>query len=184
MTADTMNQLSSKWWLFLLRGIVALALAAFAFALPGTIAIGLVYVFAAYFIFNGVVTLFTGFSFTGAGHWWLLVLMGLVQAALGVIMLVQPGAGPLALAYLFALWMISTGVMEISAAFALRNFISGEFWLFLLGVITLAFGFYVVLLPALGLFALVYTIGFYAVLAGISLIALGFRVKGAVTPAL
>src|SRR5208283_121478 len=107
------NQLSSKWWTFLLRGIVALALAAFAFASPGTMATGLAYVFAAYFIISGIAAIVAGISLTGAGSWWSLILLGIVQAALGFMMLTQPGAGPLALAYLFAIWMISTGVVEV-----------------------------------------------------------------------
>ncbi len=179
MIADTVNQLTSKWWTFLIRGLVALALAVWAFMSPATMASGLVYVFAAYFIISGIAALVAGVSFTGVGHWWALVLMGLVQGALGVLMLAEPGAGPLALAYLFALWMITSGMLEISGAIALRSVISGEFWWILLGLITLAFGFYVVLRPDLGVLALVYTVGFYAIFAGISLIAFGFRIKSA-----
>jgi|SRR5271154_819816 len=177
MIADTVKQISSKWWTFLLRGIAALALAAFAFTSPTATAIVLVYVFAAYFIISGITALVAGFSFTGAGSWWALMLMGLVQAVLGFIMLAEPGIGPLTLAFFFAIWMIMTGVTEISSAIALRSHIDNEFWWILLGIITLAFGFYIVLRPDLGLYALVYTIGFYAVFAGIALIALGFRVK-------
>jgi uncharacterized membrane protein HdeD (DUF308 family) len=103
--------------------------------------------------------------------------MGIVDAALGIIMLTQPGMGPLALAYLFAIWMIMNGVTEISSAIALRNIIHDEFWWILLGIITLVAGVYVILVPGLGLLALVYTIGIYAILAGIALIALAFRIK-------
>jgi uncharacterized membrane protein HdeD (DUF308 family) len=179
MIADAINQLSSKWWTFLLRGLVALVLAAFAFASPAATASGLVYVFAAYFIISGLVALFAGFSFSGVGHWWALILMGLIQAALGFVMLAEPGAGPLALAFFFGFWMITTGTMEISGAITLRGYISNDFWWILLGILTLAFGFYVILRPGLGLLALVYTVGFYALFAGISLIALGFRIKSA-----
>jgi len=178
MIEDTVNQLTSKWWTFLLRGIVALALAAFCLISPGSTAVALVYVVAAYFVISGVVAIVAGVAFTGAGSWWALVLMGIVQAALGFIMFTQPGMGPLALAYLFAIWMIMGGVTEISSAIALRQVISGEFWWILLGIITLAAGFYVILLPGIGLLALVYTIGIYAILAGIALIAFAFRLKG------
>jgi uncharacterized membrane protein HdeD (DUF308 family) len=177
MIADTIKHISSKWWTFLLRGIVALALAAFCFISPAATAGALVFIAAAYFIISGVVAIVAGFSFTGIGHWWALVLMGLVQAALGFIMLAQPNTGPLALAYLFAIWMIMSGVTEISSAIAFRGVVSNEFWWILLGVITLAFGFYVVMIPGLGVLALVYTIGFYAIFAGISLVALSFRIK-------
>jgi uncharacterized membrane protein HdeD (DUF308 family) len=177
MMADTVNQLSSKWWTFLVRGIVALVLAAFALSRPGTTANVLVYVVAAYFIVSGVTAIVTGFSFSGVGHWWTLVIMGVVQGGLGFLMLAEPGAGPLALAYLFATWMIMSGVVEISSALALRSYIHNEISWILLGIITLACGTYVVARPDLGLLALIYTIGFYAVFAGIALIAFALRIK-------
>jgi len=178
MIADTVNQLSSKWWTFLIRGIVALALAAACLMTPGPTAAALVFIVAAYFIVAGVVSVVAGVSFTGTGSWWLFVISGIVQAFLGFLMLSQPGMGPLALAYLFAIWTMTTGVTEISSAIALRNVINNEFWWIVLGIITLAAGAYVVILPGLGLLALVYTVGFYAIFAGISLIALAFRLKG------
>ncbi len=92
-------------------------------------------------------------------------------------MLSPPGMGPLALAYLFAIWMIMTGTSEIASAFALRSAVSNDIWWIILGTITLGFGLYVVLFPGLGLLALVYTIGFYALFAGISLIVLAFRFR-------
>ncbi len=178
MLADTVNQLSSKWWTFLLRGIVALALAVTCLMLPGPTAGALVFIVAAYFIIAGVVSIAAGFSFTGMGSWWLFIISGIVQAFLGVLMLSQPGMGPLALAYLFAMWMIVSGVTEIASGIALRTVISDEFWWILLGIITLAAGIYVVIVPGLGVLALVYTIGFYAIFAGVALIALAFRLKG------
>jgi len=177
MIADTVNQLSSKWWTFLLRGIVALAVAAACLMMPVLAAGALVYVAAAYFIIAGVVSIVAGFSFTGTGSWWLFVISGIVQAFLGFLMLSQPFMGPLALAYLFATWTIMTGVTEISSAIALRNVINNEFWWILLGIITLAAGAYVLIAPGLGLLALVFTVGFYAVFAGIAMIALSFRLK-------
>ena len=177
MIKDTVQLLASKWWTFVLRGVVALALAVFAFAEPSLMANGLIYVVAAFFIINGLIGFFAGLSFTGVGSWWALILLGVAQMVLGVIMIAQPGVGPLALAYLVAFWAFSTGLVEISSAIALRSYISDEFWWILLGVITLAFGVYVVLRPNLGVLALVYVVGVYAVLAGIFLIGTGFRIK-------
>jgi len=62
MIADTVNQLSNKWWTFLVRGLVALVLAAFALGSPAATANGLVYVVAAYFIISGVTAIVAGFS--------------------------------------------------------------------------------------------------------------------------
>jgi uncharacterized membrane protein HdeD (DUF308 family) len=54
-----------------------------------------------------------------------------------------------------------------------------EFWGVVLGVITLAFGIYVAFNPGLSILALVYTVGLYALFAGVALIGLAFRVKSA-----
>jgi uncharacterized membrane protein HdeD (DUF308 family) len=177
MTDDILERLAGNWWTFLLRGIVALVLALFAFLEPQATASGLVYFVAGYFIVSGAVSLFAGLSFNGIGSWWALILLGLAQAFLGVVMLSQPGAGPLAIAYLVAIWAFSTGLMEISSAIALRNYISNEFWWILLGIVTIVLGVYIVMRPDAGLFALVYTIGIYAALAAGSLIGLAFRIK-------
>lgn len=177
MVADTLVQLSSKWWTFLVRGIVAIILAAFAFFEPGATASALVYVFAAYFIISGIVSFFGGVSFTGTGSWWSLAILGILQVILGILMLTQPLAGPLALAYLFALWMVMTGAVEISSAMAVRALINNEFWWVLLGIVTIVLGFYIIWNPAIGLLGLVYTVGIYALIAGIALCALAFRIK-------
>ena len=176
---DAIQALTGKWWTFLLRGLVALALAVFAFVAPGTMSSALVYIVAAYFIITGLLAIVAGLSFTGIGNWWLLVLYGIGSGALGIIMLTQPGAGPLALAYLVAIWAFSTGLMEIASAIAFRDFIKNEFWWVLLGIVTFALGVYIVIRPDLGVLALVYAIGIYSVIAGISLIAFSFKVKGA-----
>jgi uncharacterized membrane protein HdeD (DUF308 family) len=175
---DAIQALIGKWWTFLLRGLVALALAVFAFVAPQTMSSALVYIVAAFFIVSGLLALVGGLSLTGIGNWWLLILFGIASGALGIIMLTQPGAGPLALAYLVAIWAISAGLMEIASGIAMRNVIRNEFWWVLLGIVTYALGVYIIIRPDLGVFALVYAIGVYSAIAGISLIAFSFKVKG------
>ena len=179
MIADSVNRLTANWWTFLVRALVAFAIAVWAFASPGTMATGLVYLLAAYFIITGVMSVFAGFSFAGTGHWWALILVGVLEAFLGVYMLTTPGVGPLALAYIVALWSIATGLLELTAAIQFRSVVPNDFWWGLLGVLTVAIGVYIIYNPGLGVLALVYTIGVYAVLAGIALTALAFRIKSA-----
>ena len=179
MINDLAQTVTSKWWTFAIRGLFAFALAVFAFAEPNAMASGLVYFVAAYFIINGLTALVAGFSMTGAGHWWLLGLTGIAQVALGVVMIAQPGIGPLALAYLVAIYAISTGLLEIASAIQFRNFISNEGWWIFLGVVTLALGVYIVMRPDLGVYALVFAVGFYAALAAGALFALAYRLKKA-----
>lgn len=176
---DIVQAATGKWWTFLLRGIFALALAIFAFAYPSAMAAGLVFVVAAYFIIIGIAAIFAGLSFTGVGNWWLLILMGAVDVFLGIVMIAQPGMGPLALAYLVAIFAIASGMLEIGAAISLRSYISNEGWWIFLGIVTLALGVYIVMRPDLGVIALVYAVGIYAALAAGALFALAFRLKSA-----
>jgi uncharacterized membrane protein HdeD (DUF308 family) len=176
---ETVQQLSAKWWTFLVRGIVALGIAAYAFTSPDGTTTALVYVVAAYFIVSGVAALVAGISFTGVGQGLAAIPLGIVQAALGLYMLGVSGIGPLAFAHLFAIWTITTGVAELRAAIAMRNVIQNEFWLGLLGIQTLAIGLYVVVQPDLGFLGLAYTVGFYGVLAGVSLIGFALRIEDA-----
>ncbi|HEX3469462.1 MAG TPA: DUF308 domain-containing protein [Candidatus Elarobacter sp.] len=179
MMSDSIARLTSNWWTFLVRAVFAFALAAFAFAMPGAMASSLVYIVAAFFIVWGLLSLVAGVSFTGVGHWWALILTGALQVALGLSMLVEPGVGPLALAYLVAIWAVSTGLMEVMSAVTLRNYVPNEFWWALLGTLTVALGFYIIFNPALGVFTLVYSIALYAVFAGIALVGVAFRIKNA-----
>ena len=181
MANELLQHFTSRWWTFLLRGLAAAAFAVFAFTSPATTTIALVYIGGAFLLVNGVSAMAAGIGFAGVGQWWAMLLMGLAEAIFGVIMLVEPGIGPLALAAMFAAWLITTGMMQLVAAISLRDLIEGEFWLGLLGVVTIAFGFYLIARPDIGVLALVYTIGWYAAFAAIALIGLAFRLKGADT---
>ena len=61
----------------------------------------------------------------------------------------------------------------------LRREISGEMWLILGGVASIAFAVLVMLRPLAGALALVSVIGIYAVILGITEVLLSFRLRGA-----
>ena len=92
----------------------------------------------------------------------------------------------LALGILVAVWAIATGLTEIAAAWRLRKDIPNEIFLIVVGVLSVLVGIYLAIFPVVALISLVYVIGFYAILAGILLIALSFRLrshKSTLTPA-
>ena len=57
---------AQNWAMFVLRGVIALALGVLAFAAPGPTLAALVFVFAAYAIFDGVVAIALGFAIVGS----------------------------------------------------------------------------------------------------------------------
>jgi uncharacterized membrane protein HdeD (DUF308 family) len=105
------------------------------------------------------------------------VLEGLVGLAAGIAAFFLPGMTTLVLLYLIAAKAIVAGVLEIVAAIQLRQEIHGEVWLALAGLASLAFGVMLIARPGLGALAVMWLIGLYAILFGIVLVALGFRVK-------
>ena len=81
------------------------------------------------------------------------------------------------LLYLIAFWAIFTGVLEIVAGIRLRQAIANEVLLILMGVLSLLFGFLIIIFPGAGALAVVLWIGAYALVFGIMLIALAFRLR-------
>lgn len=79
--------------------------------------------------------------------------------------------------YLIGAWAIVTGVFQIIAAFQLRRRIQDEWLLALGGLGAIVFGILVELFPGGGALAIVWAIGLFAILYGIVLIALAFRLR-------
>ena len=179
MFTDVAQAITSKWWTFLLRGLFAVALAVAVFMYPNVTATALVYIVAAYFIIAGIAQVASGITLTGVGQWWLLLLTGGMSIFLGCIMLTQPGMGPLALAYLVAVYAIFSGIAEIASGITFTGVIENAGWMTFLGIVTLALGVYIIINPALGVTALVYAIGIYAAIAAIALFVIAFRLKNA-----
>src|SRR5206468_2291778 len=74
-------------------------------------------------------------------------------------------------------WAIATGVFQIIGAIQLRKEIDNEWLLILGGIISVLFGIGVMLAPGAGALALVWVIGAYALIIGVLLVALSFRLK-------
>jgi uncharacterized membrane protein HdeD (DUF308 family) len=101
-----------------------------------------------------------------------------VSILAGLIALVLPGLAADILVLLIAAWAIVTGAFQIWTAVRLREQIRGEFWLGLAGAASILFGIVLFLFPAPGALALVWLIGSAAIVIGILLVILGWRLRG------
>jgi uncharacterized membrane protein HdeD (DUF308 family) len=88
-----------------------------------------------------------------------------------------PGLTAMVLLYLIAFWAIARGVLDIIAAIEFRKVIEGELLLGLAGLMSIAFGAFIVLNPGAGALSIVWLLGAYALVFGITLVILSFRVK-------
>jgi uncharacterized membrane protein HdeD (DUF308 family) len=170
--------LGRNWWALLVRGIAAVLFGVIAFVMPAVTLAVLVYLFGAYAIVDGIFAIVAAVRAAERHErWWSLALQGIVDIAAGVIAFIWPGATALALLFIVAFWAIVTGVIEVWAAIRLRREIEGEWLLILSGTLSVLFGIALLVLPAAGLVVLVVWIGAYAVISGIVMIALAFRVR-------
>lgn len=179
-----LSSLKVNWWMLALRGVFAVLFGILAFLWPGLTLTSLVFLFGAYAILDGILGLISGFRRRETNdRWWLMLLEGLVSIAAGVVAFAYPDMTALVLVYVIGVWAIVTGVFEIIAAVRLRKEIDGEWLLGLSGLLSILFGVLLFVFPGAGALALVWMIAGYAIVFGILMIVLGFRLRGADTSA-
>jgi uncharacterized membrane protein HdeD (DUF308 family) len=170
--------MAKNWWAVVLRGVFAILFGALAWTWPGVTLGALVLLWGAYAFADGILAIVSAFSGASGQPWWVLALEGVVGLGAAAVAVFYPGLTAMALLYLIAAWAIVTGVFEIVAAIRLRKEIEGEFWLGLAGLASVAFGVMLFLQPGAGALAVVWIIGAYAIVFGVFLVALGFRLRG------
>jgi uncharacterized membrane protein HdeD (DUF308 family) len=170
--------LVKNWWAVALRGAAALVFGILTALWPDIGLTALVVLFGSFAIVYGVFNIITAVRRRrDERRWWALLLEGVVSVAVGTVTLIMPDLTALALVYVIAAWAILTGILEIAAAIMLRRHIRGEWWLALAGMLSVAFGAVLAIWPGVGALALVLWIGAYAIVLGILLIALGFKLR-------
>ena len=170
--------LAQNWWALALRGVFAIVFALIAFFSPGATLLSLVWVFAAYMLVDGV------FGIVGAvraasnnQRWGLLILGGILNILVGIIAFLMPGLTLLFFVTLMAVWSLISGVLMIIAAFKL-NPTYGRGWLIFSGIVSVLFGIALLLAPLVGAVVLTWWLGAYALVFGISLLVLAFKLRG------
>jgi uncharacterized membrane protein HdeD (DUF308 family) len=165
--------LTQHWWVVLLRGVLAILFGVLAYAWPGVTLAALVLIWGAYALVDGLFEVVAGIR----GKWGSLVVLGLVGIAAGIVAFLWPGLTAITLVWVFAFWAIVAGVLQISAAIRLRKEIQGE-WLWILsGLCTVLLGVLLMLYPGAGALSVVWLIATLAVVWGILLVILAFKLK-------
>src|SRR5438132_2163210 len=170
------DDLARHWWVIGLRGLAAILFGVLAFVWPGMTLAVLVLLFGAYALVDGVLTLVAAFR-GGVQHRIVMVVEGVVSVLAGLAAFVWPGLTALVLLYIIAFWAIVTGVLEIVTAIRVRRAISNELGLVIGGVLSVVFGVVLLIAPGAGALAVIFLIGAYAVVFGIALLGLAWRLR-------
>jgi uncharacterized membrane protein HdeD (DUF308 family) len=177
------RSLSQNWWLVVLRGVLAILFGILAFVWPAITWLTLIVLFGVYAIVDGIIAIVSGLSRTKESpRWWTFLVEGLLGIGAGIVALVWPGVTSLVLIYMIASWAVITGILEIAAAIRLRNEISNEWMLGLGGLISIGLGVLLFFQPTAGGLAIIWTIAAYALIFGVLLVILGFRLRNWKTP--
>jgi uncharacterized membrane protein HdeD (DUF308 family) len=175
-----LNALSTSWVLTVLRGGIFFAFGLISFFRGASLDMEVI---AA--LFAGLTLVETGILIGCARtkqrenrYWPMLVLQALVSLLAAVGALLAPGTNPVALLFVIAGWVLITGVMDLFVAIQLRKDYKGEWILTVKGLVSLFTAFLLLLKPTKGAIALLWVVGGYALLMGILLVFLGFRLRG------
>lgn len=170
--------LAHNWWVLLLRGVVAVIFGLLVFARPGPSLSVLLLLFGAFAMADGLLGTWTAITHREDHENWILLLIGgLVGIGIGALTLFYPGITALGLLFYIAIWAMTTGVIEIVAAIRLRKQIQGEWRLVAAGLLSVGLGTLLIVQPGAGVLGLLWLIASFALVFGLSLIALSFKLK-------
>jgi uncharacterized membrane protein HdeD (DUF308 family) len=164
---------AQHWWVMLLRGIFAILFGVIAFLWPGITLASLVVLIGICCLSDGIAAIAAGLR----GRFWQSTLIGVVSILAGLTVFFYPGLTTMALLYVIAFWAIARGVLDILAAIEFRKVIEGELLLGLAGLLSIAFGVFIILNPGAGALSILWVLATYAVLFGLTLVILSFRLK-------
>ncbi len=171
-----MSVLEKNWWVFGVRGVLAILFGAVALFLPGATMLSLVLFFAAYALADGLLAIGSAIRAASAHQrWGYLLFEGLVSIAAAVAAVGWPGLTVFAFVFMIAFWAIVTGILEIAAAIELD--VEGRGWLVFGGIASLLYGVLLVGAPLAGAVVLTWWLGAYAIVFGVSLIVLAFKLR-------
>lgn len=177
VAAVNIDTLAHNWGAVLIRGILAILFGVITFVAPGMSLAVLVLLFGAYAFVDGVFAVVSAFRRRESDHWAMTLLEGVVGIGAGLVTLFWPGLTALALLYVIAAWALVTGAFEIAAAIRLRKVLHDEWLLVLGGVASIGLGLLLFAYPGPGALALILWIGAYALVFGVLLVGLAFRLR-------
>ena len=115
------------------------------------------------------------------GRWWTFVLRGLMAILFGILSFLMPGMALLTLVFLFGIYAISEGIVNLIGAFRRRG--GEKHWgsLLLGGLVSVISGVLALVFPGITALALLYLIAGWAVATGILQIVAALRLRRQIT---
>ena len=175
---EAMNEiLANNWWAVALRGVIAILFGIAAFALPFFTLLSLVVIFAVFSFVDGVFGIIMAVRGARRGERWIwLLLNGILGIAAGVLAMLWPGITVLAFVILIAVWALISGSFMLVSAFRLK-INHGRVWLAIGGIASIVLGILLAISPFVGALVLTFWIGAHALVLGVTLLILAYKLR-------
>jgi len=175
-----MNAVAKTWGMWIVRGLASLLFGVLTIARPGASIAAIVFVYGLYALVDGALLL--GFAFRHEGQKAPYVIRGLIGIAAGLVAFLLPGATALAFYVLIGAWAVTAGAAELAIAIAIRKDGFRVSGLVVAGLLSLACGVALLVLPVAGVVALISVIAAYAIINGVALVVAGVRIRSLTKP--
>jgi uncharacterized membrane protein HdeD (DUF308 family) len=176
--SDLPAAMARHWWIFALRGVLAILFGILAFAWPGITIAALLALFAAYMLLDGIFAIGAALrAHRSRESFWPLLLEGIADIAAAAIAVMWPGVTLFALIYLAAAWALISGILLLIGAIRMPSGTSGRGLLGLNGAFSAIWGIAVALFPIAGLLVMTWWLGAYAVFFGVLLLVAAVRLN-------
>jgi len=111
------------------------------------------------------------------GHWWALALRGAIAILFGLAALLRPGIALEALILLFGAYALVDGVFAVVGVFGGTRGGTPRWLLFIEGIASILVGLIAFVLPGLTAILFLYLIAIWAIITGVSEIAMAIRLR-------
>jgi len=177
VSADAHALVKRAWWVFVVGGLAMAVFGLLAFSNPGLALFVMATFFAASVLVDGVSNILGALQNRDKDGWWILLLLGLLGAAVGGYALFNPPLSILAFILIVAFEAMVLGALLVMLGYKVRKATRREWMLYLAGTLSILFGILVVANPVTGSRTIVYMIASWSLVIGILKVAFGFKVR-------
>ncbi len=176
---ETAQEVLDLWWLWLVRGALAILFGIAAWIWPGLTLTSLIWILGAYLAIDGFVSII-GFFRHGELSWGrrsLLLFWGMAEIVAGIALWFAPEVGVVTLMVIFGVWAMLTGMFLLVGAFTSDGHLMSPWLQGIVGILGVVVGTFLVIEPGRGALATIWAIGATAIVYGGFLVVAAFRVR-------
>jgi uncharacterized membrane protein HdeD (DUF308 family) len=171
----------SNWIIFLVNGVIAILFGLLALLVPVATILTLTMYFGLLLLLGGLIMFYISYRNLKAKKSYLLLMSEAIFAILvGAVIAFYPSLSLQVFLVMIGIWATIIGLIQIIVSVRMKGKVSNHGMFTINGVITLVFGLLLFFNPMGTIKALFFIIGLLAVIAGVLLVYLSFKIMGIV----